>query len=411
MIYNLIMLLYASAVRMAALFSKKVALMYRGEREAFNVLERNIVKGEKYLWFHAASLGEFEQGRPLIEEIRKKYPRYKILQTFFSPSGYEVRKHYKGADIVCYLPLDTPRNARRFIELARPCMAFFIKYEFWKNYLNELDRQGIPAYSVSSIFRPDQIFFQWYGKGYSRVLHTFARLFVQNRSSAELLRKIGIENVTVVGDTRFDRVIEICRKAKDLPLVDKFKGDSLVFVAGSSWEPDEDIFIPYFNECPNMKLIVAPHVIEESHLKEIEGKLARKSVRYTEATEETLQNADCLIIDCFGLLSSIYRYGEIAYVGGGFGAGIHNVLEAAVYGMPVIFGPNNRRFREAQGLLACDGGFEIHGKDDFNALTDKLTTDKGFLREAGKAADAYVHENAGALEKIMQTIGKELEKL
>lgn len=408
MIYNLIIFLYSSAVRLAALFSKKVALMYRGEKEAFDVLRKSIVKGEKYLWFHAASLGEFEQGRPLIERIRKEYPQYKILQTFFSPSGYEVRKHYKGADVVCYLPLDTPRNARLFVELVQPYMAFFIKYEFWRNYLNELDRCHVPVYSVSSIFRPDQIFFRWYGRGYADVLRRFTHLFVQNRTSVDLLHKIGIDNTSIVGDTRFDRVIEICGQAKELPLVDKFRGDSFTFVAGSSWEPDEDIFIPYFNTHPDMKLIVAPHVIEESHLKQIERKLARRSVRYTQATEEAVHEADCLIIDCFGLLSSIYRYGEIAYVGGGFGVGIHNVLEAAVYGMPVIFGPNNRRFREAQGLLACEGGFEIHGREDFNALTDRLVADGTFLKEAGKAADAYVRENAGALEKIMKTISGKL---
>lgn len=405
MIYNLIIFLYVSAVRVAALFNKKVSRMVKGEQEAFGILERSIVPGEKYLWFHAASLGEFEQGRPLIEEIRKRYPQYRVLQTFFSPSGYEVRKDYKGADVVCYLPLDTPRNVRRFLDLARPCMAFFIKYEFWQNYLNELHRRGIPAYSVSSIFRPGQIFFRWYGGSYRKVLKTFTHLFVQNEESVRLLKEIGVTATTIVGDTRFDRVIEICRQAKELPLVERFKGNNeKTLVAGSSWAPDEDIFIPYFNAHPEMKLIIAPHVIDEGHLREIIGKLNRPVVRYTQATEETIGEADCLIIDCFGLLSSIYRYGEIAYIGGGFGVSIHNTLEAAVYGIPVAFGPNNKKFREAQGLKACRGGFEIEGKDDFNQLMDKFLTESAYLSESGERAGSYVRDNAGALEKIMAVV-------
>ena len=345
-----------------------------------------------------------DRGRPIIEEIRRKYPEYRILQTFFSPSGYEVRKDYKGADIVCYLPLDTPRNVRRFISLAHPYMVFFIKYEFWKNYLDELKGRGIPVYSVSSIFRPNQVFFRWYGIAYRDVLKCFTHLFVQNRESVGLLETIGVTDTTIVGDTRFDRVLQICREAKQLPLVEKFKGNALTMVAGSSWAPDEDIFIPYFNAHPEMKLIIAPHVIDESHLKEILGKLKRPAVRYTQATEENVAQADCLIIDCFGLLSSIYRYGEISYIGGGFGVSIHNTLEAAVYGIPVIFGPENQKFREAQGLKACGGGIEIHGSDDFNRLMDRFLSDKAYLEEAGRQAGAYVSDNAGALQKIMDTV-------
>lgn len=404
MIYNLIIYLYASAVRLAALFNKKASLMVAGHTEAFNKLKKEIDSSAKYIWFHAASLGEFEQGRPLIEEIRKQYPDYKILQTFFSPSGYEVRKNYKGADIVCYLPFDTPGNAHRFIALAKPCMAFFVKYEFWKNYLVELNRKSIPVYSVSSIFRDNQIFFRWYGVSYRNVLKQFTHLFVQNEYSVSLLEKIGVRNTTVVGDTRFDRVLEICKQAKELPIVEQFKGNAVTLVAGSSWAPDEDIFIPYFNAHPKMKLIIAPHVIDESHIKEIIGKLDRTVVRYTQATPETVAQADCLIIDCFGLLSSIYRYGEIAYIGGGFGVSIHNTLEAAVYGMPVIFGPNNKKFQEAQDLLACKGGFEILGTQDFNQLMDRFLTDNSFLDKAGKKAGNYVQDNSGALEKIMHEI-------
>ena len=404
MIYNLAMYILELGVKLAALFSDKPAKMVKGYREVFDLLQRKIDRNAQYIWFHAASLGEFEQGRPLIERIRKEYPQYKILQTFFSPSGYEVRKNYDGADIVCYLPIDTPSNVKKFVDLVNPCMVFFVKYEFWQNYLNTLNKKGVPVYSVSSIFRPNQIFFRWYGKGYQQVLKTFAHLFVQNEESKRLLADIGVNNTTVVGDTRFDRVLDICAAAKQLPLVQKFKGDALTFVAGSSWGPDEDIFIKYFNAHPEMKLIIAPHVVNDSHLKEIESKLQRSSIRYTKATEDNVQQADCLIIDCYGLLSSIYRYGEISYIGGGFGVGIHNVLEAAVYGIPVIFGPNNKKFREAQHLLANKGGFEINGYEDFQQLMDKFLTDEAYLKQSGKAAGDYVKDNAGAMDKIMKRV-------
>lgn len=404
MIYNLAMYILELGVKLAALFSDKPAKMVKGYREVFDLLQRKIDRNAQYIWFHAASLGEFEQGRPLIERIRKEYPQYKILQTFFSPSGYEVRKNYDGADIVCYLPIDTPSNVKKFVDLVNPCMVFFVKYEFWQNYLNMLYKKGIPVYSVSSIFRPNQIFFRWYGKGYQQVLKTFAHLFVQNEESKRLLADIGVNNTTVVGDTRFDRVLDICAAAKQLPLVQKFKGDTLTFVAGSSWGPDEDIFIKYFNAHPEMKLIIAPHVVNDSHLREIESKLQRSSIRYTKATEDNVQQADCLIIDCYGLLSSIYRYGEISYIGGGFGVGIHNVLEAAVYGIPVIFGPNNKKFREAQHLLANKGGFEINGYEDFQQLMDKFLTDESYLKQSGKAAGDYVKDNAGAMDKIMKRV-------
>ena len=404
MIYNLAMYILELGVKLAALFSDKPAKMVKGYREVFDLLQRKIDRNAQYIWFHAASLGEFEQGRPLIERIRKEYPQYKILQTFFSPSGYEVRKNYDGADIVCYLPIDTPSNVKKFVDLVNPCMVFFVKYEFWQNYLNTLYKKGIPVYSVSSIFRSNQIFFRWYGKGYQQVLKTFAHLFVQNEESKQLLAGIGVNNTTVVGDTRFERVLDICAAAKQLPLVQKFKGDSLTFVAGSSWAPDEDIFIKYFNAHLEMKLIIAPHVVNDSHLKEIESKLQRSCVRYTKATEENVQQADCLMIDCYGLLSSIYRYGEISYIGGGFGVGIHNVLEAAVYGIPVIFGPNNKKFREAQHLLANKGGFEINGYEDFEQLMNKFLTDEAYLKQSGKAAGDYVKGNAGAMEKIMKRV-------
>ncbi len=396
--------MYLSAVKLASLFNPKARLMVRGHSETFNILKSKIEKGRKYIWFHAASLGEFEQGRPLMERIRRQYPEYRILLTFFSPSGYEVRKDYQGADVICYLPFDTPRNAFRFVRLADPYMAFFIKYEFWQNYLKNLQRNHVPTYSVSSIFRKNQVFFRWYGGRYFKVLTRFTRLFVQNDTSRQLLASLNIHNADVAGDTRFDRVIEISKQAKRLPLVEQFKKNSMVMVAGSSWQPDEDILIRYFNGHPDMKLIIAPHVTDESHLTEIAGKLKRPYVRYTQATQENAGQADCLVIDCFGLLSSIYRYGEIAYVGGGFGAGIHNVLEAAVYGMPVLFGPNNQRYMEARQLLEAQGCFEIHNYDEFKEKTDRLMTDISYLKTCGKLSGDYVKQHAGASDKVMNAI-------
>lgn len=403
--YSFVICIYLMAVKLVSLFNKKVRLMVRGHAQVFRILREHIEPDAQYIWFHAASLGEFEQGRPLMERIRRDHPEYKILLTFFSPSGYEVRKNYAGADVICYLPFDTPRNVRRFLKLAHPCMAFFIKYEFWQNYLKGLQRRGVPTYSVSSIFRKNQVFFRWYGGRYYKVLTRFTHLFVQNEVSRELLATLGIHNVTVVGDTRFDRVIEIFEQAKQLPLVEAFKQGRPVLVAGSSWQPDEDIFIPYFNAHPEMKLIIAPHVIGESHLTEIMGKLRRPCVRYTQATLETAAAADCLIVDCFGLLSSIYRYGEMAYVGGGFGVGIHNVLEAAVYGVPVLFGPNNQRFQEARQLLATGGSFEVTDAASFGSRMDRFLTDAAYLSDCGKRSGEYVHSRAGASDKVLQAVG------
>lgn len=404
MLYQLAIHALQAGIRLAACFNPKVAKMYWGQQDCFGHLQAKIDPTADYLWFHAASLGEFEQGRPLIEAIRSRYPQYRILQTFFSPSGYEVRKDYKGADIVCYLPLDTRKNVRRFLDLAKPKMAFFIKYEFWKNYLDELNKRGIPVYSVSSIFRPRQIFFRWYGFSYRKVLADFTHLFVQNDESVRLLKNIGVQQTTVVGDTRFDRVIDIHKEAKDLPLLEQFKGNARCFIAGSSWGPDEAIFIRYFEQHPEMKLVIAPHVVDETHLRDILHKTTRKVVKYSEASPESVKEADCLLIDCYGLLSSIYRYADIAYVGGGFGVGIHNVLEAAVYRVPVFFGPNNKRFREAQGLLACGGGVEVTSYADFELQMNRLNREPAHLEQAGQAAGNYVMQHAGAMEKILSHI-------
>lgn len=447
--YNIAIYIYLIGVAIGSLFNKKIKKMWRGEREAVDLLKEKVDPTAKYVWFHAASLGEFEQGRPLIEQLRATHPEYKILLTFFSPSGYEVRKNYEGADIVCYLPLDTIRNARRFLRAVHPVMAFFIKYEFWYNYLHILRHRGVPVYSVSSIFRPGQVFFKWYGRNYAKVLHCITHFFVQNEVSLQLLKGIGIDEATVVGDTRFDRVLQIKEQAKKLPIVEAFKGingrgdackDNLsedackgalsedackgdlsengckddlsengskgckVFVAGSSWQPDEDIFIRFFNDHPDWKLIIAPHVIGEDHLSYILDKLQMKAVRYTQATEQSAAEARCLIIDCFGLLSTIYRYGEIAYVGGGFGVGIHNVPEAAVWGVPVLFGPNNKRFQEAQDLLACKGSFEVTDYDSFNTIISRLFSDDKFLHQCGEASANYVKSRSGATDIIMKSV-------
>ena len=404
--YNIVIYIYLIGVAIASCFNKKVKKMWAGERQALKVLREKVDPNARYIWFHAASLGEFEQGRPLMEYLRKTHPEYKILLTFFSPSGYEVRKNYKGADIICYLPLDTIRNARRFLRAIKPVMAFFIKYEFWYNYLHILQHRGVPTYSVSSIFRPDQIFFQWYGKGYGRVLKCFTHFFVQNIESKNLLGKLDIHDVEVVGDTRFDRVLQIKEASKQLPIVEKFtENTSKVFIAGSSWLPDEEVFLKYFNLHKDWKLIVAPHVIGEDHLAQIFELLkGRRVVRYTEATEENVKDAEVLIIDCFGLLSSIYHYGTISYVGGGFGVGIHNVLEAAVWDIPVIFGPNNKRFQEAQGLIMAGGGFEINDYQSFRDLMLRFETDEMFLQTSKKHAGEFVKGRAGATEKIMGSL-------
>ena len=397
--YSLGIYLMALGVRVAALFKEKLRKMVQGHRATWQML-RALSGKDTYVWFHAASLGEFEQGRPLMERLRREHPEKKILLTFFSPSGYEVRKNYDGADLVCYLPFDTPLNARRFVKLARPEAAFFIKYEFWRNYIEVLYKRGIPCYSVSSIFRENQIFFRPYGRGYARCLSRMTHLFVQNETSRRLLEGIGVTNVDVVGDTRFDRVLDIRNAAKPLPLAERFAGCWKVLVAGSSWPQDEEIIIPYFNKHPNLKLVLAPHVVSEEHLQAIERQLARPALRYSKATPKAVAEVDCLIIDCYGLLSSIYRYASMAYVGGGFGVGIHNVPEAAVYGIPVIIGPNNKKFREAQALLRCGGCKEIAGTADFELLMDAWLSDKEALATAGKAAGSYIADNAGAADRI-----------
>ena len=410
MLYTAAIQLYALTVSAVAPFHKKARLMRAGQAQTNAILREKIDRQAKYIWFHASSLGEFEQGRPLIEKIRATHPEYKILLTFFSPSGYEVRKNYAGADVICYLPFDTPGWVEQFLDLANPAMAIFIKYEFWGNYLHMLQQRGIPVYIISAIFRREQLFFQWFGKPYRKMLDCFNHLFVQDERSKTLLAEYGIRNVTVAGDTRFDRVIYVFHQAKQIPVVECFVQGSerpspLVFVAGSSWPEDEAIFIPYFEQHPEMKLIIAPHEIHEGHLKSIEARLHRPFIRLSQATEQNIADKDCLIVDSFGLLSSLYRYGQIAYIGGGFGAGIHNTLEAAVYGMPVLFGPRFQKFKEAKDLIAVGGAFSFETATAFASCMDTLLSSPEALQRSSQAAGHFVQSHGGATTTIFKEIG------
>lgn len=409
--YSIAIYLYSAVVHLVALFSPKVRLMLRGQQRTWRTLA-SLSKEDSYVWFHAASLGEFEQGRPLMERLKAERPKTKILLTFFSPSGYEVRKNYEGADVVVYLPFDTPCNARRFVNSVRIEEAFFIKYEFWRNYITRLYRRDIPVYSVSSIFREHQVFFRWYGYYYARVLHRITHFFVQNESSRLLLRDVlHITDATVVGDTRLDRVLAIRTQAQHLPEVEAFVQGRFTIVAGSTWPVDESFILNYVLRHPDMRLIIAPHVVDQAHLEGIEAQCQGRSVRHSTLvaeglSAEALADKQILIIDGYGLLSSIYAYGTVAYVGGGFGVGIHNVPEAAVYGIPVIIGPNNAKFQEAQDLKRCGGVVEIATPEAFASSIDRLRTDAQYLAQSGKAAGHYIQQNAGAVDKIMAHVYK-----
>lgn len=382
----------------------------KGQKETFDILKEKVNPDDQYIWFHAASLGEFEQGRPIIEAVKAKHPAYKILLTFFSPSGYEVRHNYELADIVCYLPLDRKSKVRKFLSLIKPKCAIFIKYEFWYNFIHELKKQDIPVYSVSSIFRKKQPFFKWYGGGMRRMLTWYKQICVQDEKSKKLLESIDIKNVTVCGDTRFDRVIEIEQQAKNIELFDLFTQnrkadqDEIMLVAGSSWPKDENVFIPYFNKNLHTRLIIAPHEINEAKLKYIEENLKRPSIRFSHATKDNIQNYDCVIIDNFGLLSRIYKYADIAYIGGGFGVGIHNIVEAAVYGVPVIFGPNFKKFKEAVDLIEAGGAYSIKNEETFTAIMDEFVQYQSTLNAAGNNARNYVKSHAGAVNKVLDII-------
>ena len=408
-LYNLSISLYRAGARIAALRSDKVRKMLRGQDDTWRILRESVTPGASYVWVHAASLGEFEQGRPLIERIKREHPGKRVLLTFFSPSGYEVRKDYKGADIVAYLPFDTAANARKLLDTIDIDVALFIKYEFWGNYIHELHRRGIPTYLVSGIFRPRQTFFKPWGGMFRGILECYTRLFVQDEPSRQLLNGIGIENVTVAGDTRFDRVTDIMATAHDIPALDAFTADTpTVIVAGSTWPPDEAILIPYLNTHPAIKAIIAPHEVKEGRMREIEAAATGRCVRLSQANPESVSQAQVLIIDGYGLLSSAYRYGRIAYVGGGFGVGIHNINEAAVYGMPVIFGPRYSKFKEAVDLVSLGGAFSVSDSGELNKVLDRLTTDSDALAVSSRIAGGYIRDNLGATDTVYEAIAERL---
>jgi len=400
--YNLLISITQQIIKLAALFNAKAKLWRDGQVSLLKQIEQKVNKNESTIWFHAASLGEFEQGRPVIEAIKAKYPTYKIVLTFFSPSGYEVRKNYQGADYVFYLPIDTYQNAKQFIELINPKFVVFIKYEFWKNYLHLLRSNNIPIYLISAIFSNNQLFFKSYGFWYRKVLGYFSHIFVQDEESELLLKKINITNVSIAGDTRFDRVFEIAQSVKSFPIVEAFAKNSRVLIVGSSWQADEEILFEHLNNAaPKVKYIIAPHEVHASNIERIVKSIEAKVVRYSQAEINTVAENDVLVIDNIGMLSSLYQYGSIAYIGGGFGVGIHNILEAATFGMPVIFGTNYKRFKEAVELVKLGAAFSIADVFEFADLFDKLITDEQYLKQTGQHAQQFVSDNKGATQKIM----------
>lgn len=404
--YNLGIALLDLAVSLAAPFSKRAALLVKGRKTVWDTLGGVSLEGD-VIWVHCASLGEFEQGRPLIEAIRKKNPSYKIVLSFYSPSGYEVRKNYKEADVVCYLPSDTRANAKRFISTVNPRMVFFVKYEYWYNYFRELKEVGTPLYLVSAIFRKDQIFFKWYGGWFRKILNNVKCFYIQDEKSAALLDGIGIKAYIVAGDTRFDRVAAIAAAANPIPVVENFATGAKVLVAGSTWPADEQIIASYINNsAKDVKLIIAPHMVDESHIQQLERRFVLPVCRYTKVKGEIGADVRVLIIDTIGLLSAIYRYGSVAYLGGGFGKGIHNTLEAATYGMPVIFGPRHLKFKEAIDLKEKGAGFSINDSVEFGNLMERLWDDenKDYLKKSGEAALEYVQSMCGATEEILKLI-------
>ncbi len=401
-IYTLIIALYYIGVLLSAPFNRKAARMFTGRRSVFGQLRKGITKKNQWIWFHCASLGEFEQGRPIMERLREEKPDTGILLTFFSPSGYEVRKNYAGADLICYLPFDFPWNAKKFLSLVKPRMAVFVKYEFWRHYLKTVAHRGIPLYGISVIIRENHPFLKWYGRSYRKVLHSFDHLFVQDEESKKRLARIGITRVSVAGDTRFDRVADIAGQAKRIEWVERFASGSKILVAGSTWPPDEEILLKYLHEENNpWKWIVAPHEIHEQHIRNILEQSPVTACRYSKACETNPEACRLLVIDNIGMLSSLYRYASLAYVGGGFGRGIHNVLEAAVYGIPVVFGPHYRPFREAVELVKRGGGFAVNNYSELKTRLNILAGQPETMTSSGKAAETFVRESTGATEKIV----------
>lgn len=404
--YNLGIHAYSGAVKAVSPFNPKAKLWARGRRDIFERLSAAIPKGERIVWVHAASLGEFEQGRPVIEAIRREKPEYKILLTFFSPSGYEIRKNYAGADWVFYLPADTQRNARRFIDIVNPEIAIFVKYEFWLNYLTCLNRKGCRTFIVSAIFRRDSIFFRRYGGAFRKALKGFEYLFVQNENSRALLAGIGVENVSVAGDTRFDRVWSLAQAAPELPLVKAFaEGAGKIFVAGSTWPPDEELLLQLINDNPLQKFIIATHEINKQHIDELTGKIAGGAARYTSSTEKTdFSHVQVLVIDTIGILSAVYRYASYGYIGGGFGVGIHNTLEAVTFGVPVAFGPNYKRFKEANEIIELGVGRSVSTAQELEDWYSAMSNNPESYENLSQLALDYVASHKGATGRIMEKI-------
>ena len=405
-LYKAGIFIYSLLIRLFSVFNEKAGLFVKGRKNWKENLSSKIDGKSKYIWFHCSSLGEFEQGRPVIEELKNQFPDYKIALTFFSPSGYEIRKNYPLADVVAYLPLDTKRNAHTFLEIVKPEKAFFVKYEFWYFYISELQRRNIPLYIVSAIFRENQQFFKntpW-GLWYRKILFKVEHLFVQNEKSGELLKSVGVSNFTVTGDTRFDRVSAIARDSKKLPIVEKFKGNSLLIIAGSTWKPDEEMLAAFINQSLGVKFIIAAHEVSLNNINRIHQLLKKPAIFFSKVTETEIDKFDVLIIDSVGLLSSLYRYGDIAYIGGGFGVGIHNILEAATFGLPVIFGPNYKKFKEAVDLISENGAFSISNDSELRQTLNKLITDKNDRKKTSEICRNYVVKNVGSTIHIIKKV-------
>jgi len=415
LIYSTGIFFYYLFIRLAGFFSPKARAWHYGRKDLFDKLESVFYAHHAsespapVAWFHCASLGEFEQGRPVIEAFKNKFPGYTILLTFFSPSGYTHRQQYEGADHIFYLPIDTRANARRFVNITRPQFVVFVKYEFWFNYLNELFKNQIPVFTVSAIFRPNQHFFKWYGGWFRTHLRKINRIFVQDIESAELLQLVDVNNITISGDTRFDRVAEVKADQKPFPLVDKFSCNRHMVVAGSTWPPDEELILSLNERTKEkVKFIIAPHEINPHHLNELLQKLGDKAILYSQAPGTDLCKKDFLIIDSIGMLSQLYRYASVAYIGGGFGVGIHNILEAASYGVPVFFGPNYQRFREAREMIEAGAAFSIQDSTQFSAEVVALLSDIDRLKSVSVKAGQYVAARTGATQIIMNELEKQI---
>ncbi len=408
LLYDIAILIYAFLIKLASLKVKKAQLWCDGRKDIFERMRTAISPSDRVLWVHVASLGEFEQGRPLIEDIKAKHPEFKILLTFFSPSGYKIRKGYKGADYIFYLPIDTTRNAQQFLDIAHPEIAIFVKYEYWLNLLFELKRRNIESYIVSAIFRKRSVFFRWWGFMWRNALRSFNIIFVQDENSKKMLNNIGFESVVVAGDTRFDRVATLTESVKAIPEVVRFCGDSKVVIAGSSWHPDEQILATLASKYPQLKFIIAPHEIDEEHLVAIDRLFGDRAIRFTNITPDTedatLQSKQVLILNTMGMLSSLYQYGDIGYIGGGFGVGIHNTLEAATFGMPIAFGPNYLRFKEAVDLVELGVCQPINNAKDLEAWITPLLNDDELLKSKSDASQSYVTKMCGATKIITHEI-------